>query len=462
MDTIHFNFDIELAHELRDAINERQNLSIEKQHTQSNNKSKITYIAWDRMCAIMDRLEDTINYVNQMELGRTVEGRSAFDFYEFINCSNVIIDCVKTMGQIFGIDIKLLENIEKSQEVFGQKYSENGTDGFFFEYVRSLCVVHPLFTNRQKVYLHNSKFHCCPFVVWNNYRTRFTEGDLTAVIYNSERISGTKRLPLYVDEFKRYVEKWVNLIPAVIDAKNVYTENVYSEFKKSIIKDRTDFNNDIEYILYLEKEYCKRFGDEYDYIFTSFVRVFKIELTDKRNQKKLELYKNAILYALEFLCNSMKNMCLDGYENSGIKYSEGCIETDLVSQLSCISTYKTSFSSFSYNLGKLGYLEYSGRYSFCDREYARMLLGEVSELINKYVFFTNEESDDEVIVLVSLAQYLDSLNNKTILNQNIPNKNHFRERILEGKELTELYRKETKSDSQNDIDIKTLLAKYGG
>ena len=85
-----------------------------------------------------------------------------------------------------------------------------------------------------------------------------------------------------------------------------------------------------------------------------------------------------------------------------------------------------------------------------------------SELINKYVFFTNEESDDEVIVLVSLAQYLDSLNNKTILNQNIPNKNHFRERILEGKELTELYRKETKSDSQNDIDIKTLLAKYGG
>jgi hypothetical protein len=102
LDTIHFNFDIELAHELRDAINERQNLSIEKQHTQSNNKSKITYIAWDRMCAIMDRLEDTINYVNQMELGRTVEGRSAFDFYEFINCSNIIIDCVKTMGQNVG------------------------------------------------------------------------------------------------------------------------------------------------------------------------------------------------------------------------------------------------------------------------------------------------------------------------------------------------------------------------
>lgn len=463
MKPIYFNFNVDLAVQLRDAINERQNLSIEKEHTQKNNNTKITYIAWDRICSIMDRLEDTMNYINQIELGKCTNNRSAFDFYEFINCASVIIDCVKTMGQIFGVDIQLLDCITKSQEIFGQKYAVNGTDGLFFEYIRSLCVVHPLFTNRQKPYLNNNKFHCCPFVVWNGVRGRRGEGDLTAFVYTSEKSSGTKRIPLYVEEFEKYLEKWVNLIPEVIDAKNTYADDIYDKFRKSALKELSDFSDEIEYILYLKDEYCKRFGDECEYIFWGFVRAFEIEVTDKRNQNKLMLYRNAILYALVFLCNSMQEMCFEGYENTGLKYTEDWIETDLVHELSCISTYQTSFSPFSYQLGKLGYLEYENRYEYYDREYARMLLDEVKELINQYVFFSNEESDDEVVVLVNLALYLDSLNCKTILNKNIPNEKKFRENLLGEYELTELYKKEEVTvNEDNGVDIEDLLRQYGG
>lgn len=39
----------------------------------------------------MDRLDDTIQYVNDMTLGDCSSPRSAFDFYDFINCAYVIM-----------------------------------------------------------------------------------------------------------------------------------------------------------------------------------------------------------------------------------------------------------------------------------------------------------------------------------------------------------------------------------
>ena len=292
MKTYRFNYNIQLAHDLRDAVNERQNLSLEKEHTQKNNRSNVTYIAWDRICTIMDRLEDTIDYVNGMELGNCRSHRAAFDFYEFINCSAIIIDCIKTMGMIFNIDIRLIEEIEKSQEIFGTEYSITGTDQRFFEYIRSLCVVHPLFTNHQKEYLSESKFHCCPFVVWSDKYGHFNgceNSDLMAVVYTSQEGSHTIWLPLYLEQFDKYLGKWIDLIPRVIEAKDNYTDDVYEQFRNEPIKDLSDFDNDaVNYLIYLKEEYGKRFGDLQDSIFDEYIRIFRIRLSDKNNEYKLE------------------------------------------------------------------------------------------------------------------------------------------------------------------------------
>ena len=91
----HFNFNIELASKLRAAINDRQNISLEKEHTDKEIKG--SYYAWDRMCAIMDRLEDTLNHINQLELDPNKKSRSAYDFYEFINSAYIVIICIKAM-----------------------------------------------------------------------------------------------------------------------------------------------------------------------------------------------------------------------------------------------------------------------------------------------------------------------------------------------------------------------------
>ena len=462
MNTFRFNYDIRLANQLRDAVNEKQNISIDKE---SNLKGVGRYFAWDRICAIMDRLEDTINHINGLELGKCAHNRSAFDFYEFINCCYIIIDCIKTMGFIFGIDSKLIVDIEESKEIFGDKYSVNGNDGKFFEYVRSLCVVHPLYTNRQKAYLFQSKFHCCPFVCWEKgyALSPYDDCDLIAIIYTSQKDSNTIRLPLYINEFKKYLKKWIDFIPQVIKTIEDYTDNIYSDLRNQPVKFLSDFENDtIKYLYYLKGEFSRRFGDDQDDLFDEFIRVFQLELTDKRNEEKLNKYKNAIIYSLNFIHNAMQNMSFEGYENTGIKFPDAGIETDLFFQLSYISSYNSSFSKYSYNLSKIYYLDPNSPYSYSDKRYARSLLKEPKELINNYIFFTNTEPDEEVIVLVHLALYFDSLKSSSLLNKNIPNEEKFREQILSEDEINILFAKKPKDNTiTSDFLLEDILKEYG-
>ena len=112
MHRFRFHFNTQYAIELREAINDRQKQSMVNIH--KDRQIKGDYFAWDRTCAAMDRLEDTLEYFNNIELGNCSSVRTAFDFYDFINNSYIVIDCIKTIGQIFRIEEQLIENIEKS------------------------------------------------------------------------------------------------------------------------------------------------------------------------------------------------------------------------------------------------------------------------------------------------------------------------------------------------------------
>lgn len=54
-------------------MNEQQNISYEKRDNKNHR-------AWDKICAIMDRLDDTVYYLNGLELNTGKYERSAFDF----------------------------------------------------------------------------------------------------------------------------------------------------------------------------------------------------------------------------------------------------------------------------------------------------------------------------------------------------------------------------------------------
>lgn len=440
MKTYRFHFNTQYAVDLRDAVNDKLKQSRENEHRE---KQIGSYCAWRRTCSAMDRLEDTLDYLNDFELWRNRGRRVAFDFYDFINNTYIVIDCIKTLGRIFRVDDSLIREIEESAEIFGTRLSENSTDKRYFEYIRSLCSVHPLCTNHQQEFLNGSKFHCCPSVSWDRSLISSNDegADLVACIYPSDDgeiiFHG-----LYISQFEQYLTRWIDLIPKIIEALNLYTDKEYERLKQEPVKCPSDFDDDyVKYLMYLKDEYCKRFFEGWDYVFDGYIDFFKINLTDSRNNTALKKYQNAVIYSLKFLRSELQNMSDEGYENNGIKHPDKWMKTTLFYALYCITCYDSSFSEYKYNLEKISYLKPDGTYKEYpyDRQLARLLLEEPKELINRYVHFTNTEPDIERIVLVQLALYLDALTRKTLLNKNIPNTLEYRMQVLSEKEYADLF-----------------------
>ena len=76
-----FNYDLQILTDLRGAMNDNIFLSINKIDRLNNS---LYYQAWGRMCVAMDRLDDTMQYINSLTLCKK-RSDIAFDFYEFIN-----------------------------------------------------------------------------------------------------------------------------------------------------------------------------------------------------------------------------------------------------------------------------------------------------------------------------------------------------------------------------------------
>lgn len=444
-----FQFNTEYARELRNAVNDRQKQSLDNVHKESKGISG-AYHAWNRTCAAMDRLEDTLDYLNHMELGKNKHSRSAFDFYDFINNAYIVIDCIKTIGKIFRVDSALIREIEDSTSIFEHGLTEYGTDKMYFEYIRSLCSVHPLCTNRQKEFLNGSKFHCCPFVSWNsNFFVHSDGADLVAIIYPAEYGQTTIHLSLRISQFEQYITKWVDFIPKIIEAKNAYADGEYERLRREHVKNLSEFDNEIiKWIMYLKREYCKRLDYGNDGVLDDFAVFFTIKLSDSRNNVALEKYQNAVLYALGFLRNELQNMSDDGYDNSGILYPEDWLETTLLNELGTIFPDSGVFVKHRYALEKIFCLRAGSDYSEYDKIYARNLLEVPKDLINQYVHFTNTEPDKEKVVLVQLALYLDALTRKCLLNKNIPNTLEYRIKELTDEQYADLFVEEKDSENQ--------------
>lgn len=455
LNTYKFSFNTSYISKLREAINDRLQVSIEKQHSMGENKQG-TYFAWDRICVILDRISDTIDYINEMELGKRRDRRGAFDFYDFINNAYVIIDCIKAIGRIFNMDPMLIHDIEKSNEIFKEPLPGVKNDGQFFAYIRSLCSVHPACTNNRNRYtfIKAGQMHCCPFVDWNKGTFHSEDNaDLVALIYTSEKDKLGILLGLHVGQFEEYLSKWINLIPAIIKAKNDYADSEYQKLRHVPVKHCDAFDNVVEYLQYLKEEHCKRFDDCYGYIFDTYARVFNMRLSDRENLPILEKYQNAILYALEFERNAMQSMSYDGEANTGIRYPDSGHETTLFIELSSFSPFHSAFEKYNYYLGKLYSLDSEEEYDYFDRYLVRGALGSMKEQINQYVHFTNNESDEEAALLVRLAMYLESLTRNCLINRNIPNRIDYRVNVFPEHEYAKLVFESQCNHPSKEINI---------
>ena len=408
----------EILRKLRNKINEQKNISYNKMYGK--------YRAWDKICAIMNRLDDTVEYLNTIELNTGKYKRSAFDFFDFMNNASVVIDCVKELSKIFEVSDSEIKN---STNIFNKVGSDgNGTDEKYFEYLRSLCSVHPVETSRHKRYQDND-FECSPYVLWNNSLRLFNDDcDIYAVVYTSKDNESFKRVGIYIEQVFKYVEIRVNFIEKIIDYIDTYQKDMILKLKKQHIKNDTEFNSYIEYLTNLDEEAKDRYGDGHWYSFEYVIKLLQLKLSDSENENKMKLYINALKYAIKFEHNALQNMSNIGYENSGLKYSKENIETSLYIELYSPSSGSKEEIRYGYNIEKIQYLSYDSGDS--NKDWAYVQLNEAREFFEKYVSFRNAKSDFEYYALVNLALYLECLENDCIINKNIPNDLKYREKLL--------------------------------
>lgn len=410
--------DTEILRKLRNKINEQKNISYNKMYKK--------YRAWDKICAIMNRLDDTVEYLNTIELNTGKYKRSAFDFFDFMNNASVVIDCVKELSKIFEVSDSEIKN---STNIFNKVGSDgNGTDEKYFEYLRSLCSVHPVETSRHKRYQDND-FECSPYVLWNNSLRLFNDDcDIYAVVYTSKDNESFKRVGIYIEQVFKYVEIRVNFIEKIIDYIDTYQKDMILKLKKQHIKNDTEFNSYIEYLTNLDEEAKDRYGDDHWYSFEYVIKLLQLKLSDSENENKMKLYINVLKYAIKFEHNALQNMSNIGYENSGLKYSKENIETSLYIELYSPSSGSKEERRYGYNIEKIQYLSYDSGDS--NKDWAYVQLNEAREFFEKYVSFKNVKSDFEYYALVNLALYLDCLENDCMINKNIPNDLKYREKLL--------------------------------
>lgn len=410
--------DTEILRKLRNKINEQKNISYNKMYGK--------YRAWDKICAIMNRLDDTVEYLNTIELNTGKYKRSAFDFFDFMNNASVVIDCVKELSKIFEVSDSEIKN---STNIFNKVGSDgNGTDEKYFEYLRSLCSVHPVETSRHKRYQDND-FECSPYVLWNNSLRLFNDDcDIYAVVYTSKDNESFKRVGIYIEQVFKYVEIRVNFIEKIIDYIDTYQKDMILKLKKQHIKNDTEFNSYIEYLTNLDEEAKDRYGDGHWYSFEYVIKLLQLKLSDSENENKMKLYINELKYAIKFEHNALQNMNNIGYENNGLKYTEENIETSLYDILYLPSSGSEEERRYGYNIEKIQYLSYDSGGS--NKDWAYVQLNEARGFFEKYVSFRNAKSDFEYYALVNLALYLECLENDCIINKNIPNDLKYREKLL--------------------------------
>lgn len=427
-----FSFDTTKIDELESALWNRGLLCFDKESEvdvkpipkqgKTKRTEKVSFKSRARIDCALHRMKDILNYLNTLKIGCNHELRQAYDFYEFLVYECIIIDCIESLAKIFSVEQEL-RTLKLQQDIF----HKNGSDWDYVEYIRSLCIVHPLETAFHPDYNDFRNFHCCRTVRWDS---TFQDGyDLTAVIYNS-RHSDTEfqYISLKVSHFEEFLRVCINFLDKIIDGVKKYEIVGIEQYKKRIIRSPEEYAVYSEYIAALSKEYSERGYYNQGSRFDDFIEIFDTEITDEANNVKVELYRNAVKLALSYLHQRLQNMDDRNGENTGILHDHSYNYTELY-----IEVHRPD------NLGSGDYDIRDGIKEHLDTCYPFPLIPEdrmvaFNKWIAGYINFKGTESYSEKYVLIMTALYLDSLKRDCVLNWNIPNDPIYREKVMSDEE----------------------------
>ena len=414
------NLDISLTAKVWNKVNEYQHYSITKTHSLKKDKDGS---GWHKICTIMDRLNDTVAYLNSLDVKENGSKLDVFSFYNFMNNSATLIDCVNYLAEIYEYD--LCADNSKNDIFNSCGNTGKGTDKDYFEYLRALCSVHPIKTSRHKEFQDSeTAIECSPFVTYNEFGfIPKQEADLVAVVYTDGKRHTTKYVGIKIETVFKYVKFRFELLTEIINQIEKYYDNIISDYSKIPLRDLSEFDGYCDYIDYIKEIYAERINTGRDEYFEFYKFVMKTSFKNAINQQKLQKYQNAIKYSFTFLHKFLQQLPKeDNFETTGLKKQpDNSTGDSLLLELQS-GFYCDYRRQHSYPFEKLSCMWLQPRYM----DMAPLLISEIESFWQKYVCFEKEMKAIDISILLQIAIYFYRLENDKEFSENIPESSEYK------------------------------------
>ena len=302
----------EICRRFRDAINESPIISNEM--TDLYNLS----------CAVMDRLDTAVEYLNSnWEYPKREEAFMCFLLFACMLNDGVDNIYMKTLGG------KPKCNFEKKHfgkfckmEPLSFNDDEIPTDEDFFEYLRSLAFAHPYETNRNKSFKAKFGNQVSPWVVVNchtfeMYKFREPIGVRLYASIKDNNGNDLYDIMFSFSELKGFiVEKYSALDEVTSWIKNE-SEKIYTKWKEQRI-------NREQAPCEILKEICMILDSRHEstYSIEEMIAYLDTPLSEKKNEKYVEEYRKYIIDTIPQLCDCVENLDSAGQYEQERKINE--------------------------------------------------------------------------------------------------------------------------------------------
>lgn len=424
--TFQIHLDPDLIEEFNASLNTHEHISEQISFVEKAfEKKKYRGIpAWDCICVCVHRIRDTVGYLNDQVLGKMEHG-SAFDFINFINNASVVLDCIQMLADILGVGLSEENDRFAAFNMVGR--DGKGTDKDYYEFLRSLCAVHPAETDRHKRY-QGADIVSCPYLVWTHASpipmpTKWNDCDLHAHAFVNEANSWGEDICIHMDQVFAHIKYRYSLLNKIGCALERYQEARIDEFRNTPIPDRQEGESELAYVERLKRVEIERFGSNNDFVYDFAKAALSFEPANPANKAAAERYKNAWRFALALQLNVLRDMSREGVEHTGIRDDD--MDWVLFEHLEYCSCRCEELAQFNYNLEKLGYLD--GTSGKSDAAWGRIKLEEMDSILGKHVVFNYEnDSDEELYMLSRIALYEIALEHDCEINSAIPFDSRYR------------------------------------
>lgn len=318
--TFQIHLDPELIEEFSASLNAHEHITEQISFVEKAfEKKKYRGVpAWDCICACVHRVRDTVGYLNDQVLGRMEHG-SAFDFINFINNASVVLDSIDMLARIIDVDLSQ-ENVRT--DAFNQPGDNGkGTDKKYFEFLRSLCAVHPVETNRYKNMYHTTDIVTCPYLTWvsGSLLEMTWNCDLHAHAFVNEANSWGEDICIHMDQVFAHIKYRYSLLNKIGCALERFQEAKIEEFRNTPVPARREDESELSYVERLKQVEAERFGSNNDFVYDFAKTALSFEPTNPANKAAAERYKNAWRFALSLQLNVLRDMSREGLEHAGIE-----------------------------------------------------------------------------------------------------------------------------------------------